>query len=166
VTFQLGSDGPCGLIERKRLKGITFEIPRRRIKGYLDVLDHGGPGFSVIVWECSRSNEENGRAAAEGILRSKPRPTAILATSDRLAIGVIEAARFRRLGVPQDLAVVGFDDIPAANLITPRLTTVHQPMAEKGRLAVASLLKEKGALRMKVPTKLIIRQSTDPAILS
>jgi DNA-binding LacI/PurR family transcriptional regulator len=118
-----------------------------------------------MVWECSRSNEESGRTAAEGILRSKPRPTAILATSDRLAIGVIEAARCNQLRVPQDLAVIGFDDIPAANLITPRLTTVHQPMAEKGRLAVASLLKENRVLRMKVPTKLIVRQSTDPAIL-
>jgi DNA-binding LacI/PurR family transcriptional regulator len=165
VTFQLGSDGHCGLIDRRRLKGICYEIPKRRIGGYLDILDGGGPGLSVIVWECSRSNEESGRTAAEGILRSKPRPTAILATSDRLAIGVIEAARSHQLRVPQDLAVIGFDDIPTAKLITPRLTTVHQPMAEKGRLAVSSLLKEKGTLRMKVPTKLIIRQSTDPAIL-
>jgi len=165
VTFQLGSDGHCGLIDRKRLKSISFEIPRRRIEGYLEVLDASGPGLSVIVWECSRSNEESGRTAAEGIFKITPRPTAILATSDRLAIGVIEAARCNQLRVPQDLAVIGFDDIPAANLITPRLTTVHQPMAEKGRLAVASLLKEKGALRMKVPTKLIVRQSTDPAIL-
>jgi DNA-binding LacI/PurR family transcriptional regulator len=60
--------------------------------------------------------------------------------------------------------VIGFDDIPAAKLITPRLTMVHQPMA-KGSLAVSSLLKEKRTLRMKVPTKLMIRQSTDPAIL-
>lgn len=164
VTFQLGADGHCGLIDRKRLKGICFEIPRRRIEGYLEVIDGSGPGFSAMVWECSRSNEESGRTAAEGILRSKPRPSAILATSDRLAIGVIEAARSHQLRVPHDLAVIGFDDIPAAKLITPRLTTLHQPMAEKGRLAVSSLLKEERSLRNNVPTKLIIRQSTDPAI--
>jgi DNA-binding LacI/PurR family transcriptional regulator len=164
VTFQLGSDGYRGLIDRKRLKGICFEIPRRRIEGYLDVLDRSGPGFSVMLWECSHSDEESGRTAAEGILRSEPRPTAILATSDRLAIGVIEAARSHQLRVPQDLAVVGFDDIPAAKLITPQLTTVHQPMAEKGRSAVSTLLKEKTHLRLKLPTKLIIRDSTTTAI--
>jgi hypothetical protein len=61
--------------------------------------------------------------------------------------------------------VVGFDDIPAAKLITPRLTTVHQPMAEKRRLAVSMLLKEKVLLRTRLPAKLILRQTTDPAIL-
>ena len=118
-----------------------------------------------MIWECSRSNEESGRAAAEDLLSTESRPTAILATSDRLAIGVIAAARRQQLRVPQDLAVMGFDDIPAAKLITPRLSTVHQPMADKGRLAVSSLLKEKSSLRIKLPTKVMIRQLTDPAIL-
>jgi DNA-binding LacI/PurR family transcriptional regulator len=165
VTFQLSGDGHQGFVVGKRLKEIGYEIPRRRMEGYLEVLDGNGPGFSVIVWECSQSNEENGRAALEGILESEPRPTAVLATSDRLAIGVVEAARSHQLHVPQDLAVVGFDDIPAAKLITPRLTTVRQPMAEKGRLAVSMLLKEKGLLRTRLPAKLILRQSTDPTIL-
>jgi DNA-binding LacI/PurR family transcriptional regulator len=88
----------------------------------------------------------------------------MLATSDSLAIGVIEAARACKVRIPQDLAVTGFDDIPAARLITPQLTTVHQPMAEKGRLAVAALLEEDGPLRIMVPTKLIIRQSSDPSL--
>jgi LacI family transcriptional regulator len=113
-----------------------------------------------MIWECSHSNEESGRTAAEGIFKSEPRPAAILATSDRLAIGLIEAAVNHQLRVPQDLAVVGFDDIPAAILITPQLTTVHQPMAEKGRSAVSMLLKENSHLRVKLPAKLIIRDST------
>ena len=165
MTFQLSGDGHHGFVVGKRLKEIGYEIPRRRMEGYLEVLDGNGPGFSVIVWECSQSNEENGRTALEGILESEPRPTAVLATSDRLAIGVVEAARSHQLRVPQDLAVVGFDDIPAAKLISPRLTTVRQPMAEKGRLAVSMLLKEKGLLRTRLPAKLILRQSTDPAVL-
>ena len=97
-------------------------------------------------------------------MKEHPRPTAILATSDALAIGVIEAARACKVRVPQDLAVTGFDDIPAAKLIIPPLTTIHQPIAEKGRLAVAALLQEDGPLRIMVPTKLIIRQSSDPAL--
>jgi DNA-binding LacI/PurR family transcriptional regulator len=166
VTFPLSSEGHCGLVAKKRLKEVCFEIPRRRIAGYLEILDDGGPGSSVIIWECSRANEESGRNALDGILQSKPHPTAILATSDRLAIGVIEAARRHLLRVPDDLAVIGFDDIPAAQLITPQLSTIHQPMAEKGRLAVSLLLKEKVVLRNKLDAKLIVRQSTDPSIVA
>jgi DNA-binding LacI/PurR family transcriptional regulator len=164
VTFPLSSDGHCGLVDRKRFKNNCYEIPKRRIEGYLEVLDGSGSGYSVVIWECSGSNEESGRTAAAGILSRESHPTAILATSDRLAIGFMDAARNRQLRVPQDIAVVGFDDIPAAKLVTPRLTTIRQPMADKGRLAVSSLLKEKGSLRMKLPAKLIIRQSTDPTI--
>jgi DNA-binding LacI/PurR family transcriptional regulator len=77
----------------------------------------------------------------------------------------MEFARTRRLRIPEDLAVVGFDDIPAARMSAPRLTTVHQSFEEKGRRAVAVLLKEKGPLKTILPTKLIIRQSSDPAVL-
>jgi DNA-binding LacI/PurR family transcriptional regulator len=160
VTFQLGSDGHCGYVDKKRLKSISFEVPRRRIEGYLEVLHRNGNKVSVKIWECVRSDEEGGRAAAESIFKEEPRPTAVLATSDRLAIGILEAARAHRLRVPEDLAIVGFDDIPAARIISPQLTTVHQPMAEKGRLAVSSLLSEKAPLRIKLTTKLMIRGST------
>jgi hypothetical protein len=142
-----------------------MKYPGGGLKAILRFSTLTDPGFSLIVWECFQSNEENGRTALEVILESEPPPTAVLATSDRLTIGVMEAARSHQLCVPQDLAVVGFDDIPAAKLITPRLITVHQPMAEKGRRAVSVSLKEKGLLRTRVPTKLILRQSTDPAIL-
>jgi DNA-binding LacI/PurR family transcriptional regulator len=103
-----------GDIYRKRLKSNCYEIPKRRIEGYLEVLDRNGSGYPVMLWECSGSNEESGRTAAAGILSRESRPTAILATSDRLAIGFMDAARSRQLRVPQDIAVMGFDDIPAA----------------------------------------------------
>jgi DNA-binding LacI/PurR family transcriptional regulator len=92
----------------------------------------------------------------------QPRPTAILAASDRLAIGVIEAAKELHLTVPKDLSVVGFDDIPSASLITPQLTTTSQPLRKKGSVAVASLLDGKGPLRRILPTELIVRESTAP----
>ena len=69
--------------------------------------------------------------AGENLLKEHPRPTAILAASDRLAIRVIEAARGFKSRVPQDLAVTGFDDVPAGKLITPQLTTIYQPLAER-----------------------------------
>src|ERR1700746_2276249 len=135
------------------------------MQGYLRAIDAGGPKTSVTMWECARSSEEDGRTAAEYLLKKKPRPTAILATSDRLALGVMEVARRYQLRIPEDLAVVGFDDIPAAKMSAPQLTTVQQPFEEKGRAAVAALLKEKGPLRTILPTKLIVRHSSDPGAL-
>jgi LacI family transcriptional regulator len=78
----------------------------------------------------------------------QPRPTAILAASDRLVIGVMEAAKELHLTVPKDLSVVGFDDIPS--------------LRKKGSVAVASLLDGKGPLRRILPTELIVRESTAP----
>jgi DNA-binding LacI/PurR family transcriptional regulator len=160
VTFALHDDGYCGPVEQKRLKTACFQLSRRRIEGYLDVLEPNKAEGSLNIWECPRSSEEDGKAAAENLFGNEPRPTAILAMSDRLAIGVMEVVRGLQLRIPEDVAVVGFDDIPAAKVITPQLTTVHQPMEEKGRLAALSLLKENGPVRLKLPTKLIIREST------
>jgi DNA-binding LacI/PurR family transcriptional regulator len=166
VTFPLHADGYAGPIDKKRLKKACFEVARRRIQGYFDVIESNGHKISVKVWECPRSSEEDGRTAAEYMLNSKPRPTAILATSDRLAIGVMEVARMHRIRIPEDLAVVGFDGIPAAKMYAPQLTTVRQPFEEKGRASVAALLKENGPTRTILPTKLIIRQSSDRTALA
>src|SRR3984885_13450148 len=165
VTFPLHADGYSGPIDKKRLERACFEVARRRMQGYLRALGSSGSKTSVKIWECPRSSEEDGGAAAEYFLKKKPRPTAILATSDRLALGVMEGARKYQLSIPEELAVVGFDDIPAAKMSAPQLTTVRQPFEEKGRVAVAALLKEKRPLRTILPTKLIIRQSSDPAVL-
>jgi DNA-binding LacI/PurR family transcriptional regulator len=166
VTFPLHTDGYAGPIDKNRLRKARFEVARRRMQGYLGVIECTGAKSSVKIWECLRSSEEDGRTAAEYFLNQKPRPTAILATSDRLALGVMEVAGRQGLRIPKDLAVVGFDDIPAAKMSVPRLTTVHQSFEEKGRTAVAALLKEKGPLRNILPTKLIIRQSSDPAVFA
>lgn len=160
VTFALDIDGRVGFVDEARLKICRYTLPRNRIEGYLDVLGRGGSSFDVKIWETLLSTEEHGRTAAENLFKTDDPPTAILATSDRLAIGIIEAARKRKLRVPRDLSVVGFDDVPAARLVTPQLTTVRQPFAEKGRLAVSALLDEKGPLRRELPTKFIIRRST------
>ncbi|HEY5706025.1 MAG TPA: LacI family DNA-binding transcriptional regulator [Terrimicrobiaceae bacterium] len=160
VSLRLGTDGYRGFVTAGRLKNASFELSRRRIEGYLDIIGRNGSNFSAKIWECPCSIEEEGRIAGENLLKLSPPPTAILAASDRLAIGVIEAARKSQLRVPEDLSVVGFDDIPAAKLITPELTTANQPLREKGRLAVSSLLDGKEPLRCVLPTKLVIRNST------
>jgi DNA-binding LacI/PurR family transcriptional regulator len=90
-----------------------------------------------------------------------PAPTAVLGMSDELALGVVDAARAAGLTVPGDLSVAGFDDAPAA---TPRgLTTVRQPLIEKGRVAGRMLLEAIAGgtpADVRLPTELVVRDST------
>jgi DNA-binding LacI/PurR family transcriptional regulator len=106
-----------------------------------------------------------GMDAARVLLASDPRPTAILATSDVLAIGAMRAARELGLAVPDDLSVSGFDDTPDAVLVTPALTTVRQPLLDKGAVAGRLLLDPspgRGAEEILLPTQLAVRASTGP----
>ena len=93
-------------------------------------------------------------------------PTAVLAFSDLAALEVIERARARGIDVPRSLSVVGFDDNPVAQRISPRLTTVRQDLQRKGELTVAALLQQLEGGRPEspapLPTELVIRESTAP----
>ena len=99
--------------------------------------------------------------------RARTIPTAVFAVNDMVAIGVIMALRDYGLQVPQDVAVVGFDDVPLASFIQPRLTTVAQPKYDLGRLAAERLmLRIAGSVVAKqeiiLPTRLVVRESTQP----
>jgi DNA-binding LacI/PurR family transcriptional regulator len=115
--------------------------------------------------EGRHDRPERGRIATEALLSRDPRPTAILAFSDQLTLGAIEAARHFGLSVPKDLSVVGFDDVPEATRATPPLTTVHQPHVDKGLLAGRNLLaqlreEEPSSLEL-LPTHLVVHDSAD-----
>lgn len=116
----------------------------------------------VAVGDYSVSS---GEAQAEGLLSASPRPTAIFAFSDEMAIGAIAAARRLGLVCPVDVSIVGFDDIRVAESITPPLTTIRQPMQAMGREIILSLLKSlEGELAKPIlsilPYQLVIREST------
>lgn len=112
-------------------------------------------------------SEEGGRAAFATLVEAGL-PTAVLAMSDVTAIGIINAALDAGLDLPAALSVVGFDDVPAASWIAPRLTTVHQPIREKGRLAATRLIEfirsadGRAPTRELLPTRLMVRGSTAP----
>jgi LacI family transcriptional regulator len=108
-----------------------------------------------------------GREAAKKLLDLAEPPTAIFAFNDNIAIGAIQEARVRGLRVPEDLSVVGFDDVEHATVVTPALTTVRQPLAEMGRTAVSLLnrLLERQrfeTLHVQLATRLVVRESTAP----
>ena len=110
---------------------------------------------------------EPGRAAAERLLDLPDPPTAIFAFNDNIAIGAIQAARARGLRVPEDLSVVGFDDVENATIVSPALTTVRQPLAEMGRTGVSLLSRllegqRFETLHVELATRLVVRDSTAP----
>ena len=135
-----------------------------RVEGYRAALTAaGGEPYVVIVDEFS---EAGGLRAAETVLASGYNPTAIFAANDLMAIGVIQALRERRIEVPGQIAVVGFDDISAAKLVTPPLTTVAQFQGQMGAKAAQILLERlRGATSeigtaLEMPFGLIERGST------
>ena len=108
--------------------------------------------------------ESDGYAGAEQLLDLVDPPPAILAASDSLALGALNALRERGVAVPGDLALVGYNDIPAASLVTPGLTTAAVPAARMGELALETLHKlingKKPARKTElIPTQLVIRDS-------
>ena len=111
---------------------------RDRQAGFEAALAEAGlPPGRIMAGDYTRAH---GQAAGLVLLRGPAPPTGIVAMADVIAIGVIEAARACGLDVPADLSVTGFDDMEFADLIRPPLTTVRQPIADLGRLAVQRLV--------------------------
>lgn len=115
---------------------------------------------AVPVAGSDDGSRRAGHRAAGRLLDHAERPTAILALSDLLALGVLDAAAERGIAVPARLSVVGFDDIPEAALAAPPLTTIKQPHRRKGSEAVRLLLDGDDESSVELPVELTIRAST------
>jgi DNA-binding LacI/PurR family transcriptional regulator len=167
VTFELAPHPAGGLADLRRQAQTSFRPTRLRLDGYKKVLGSAGVRWDdVPVYECPENVPAEGAKAARVLLSMDPRPTALLATSDQLAFGVIEAAKGMGLSVPGDVSVVGFDDVPEAARSDPPLTTINQDHVQKGLLAgrmlVARLEGEEPEVPTMLPTHLVERASTAP----
>ncbi|MET4224673.1 LacI family DNA-binding transcriptional regulator [Oerskovia enterophila] len=137
-----------------------FPYSRLRIAGFRAGL---GPGHELTTVSAGQNTRTSGSRAAAMVLASGPRPTAILTTSDVLALGVIDTLRSEGVTVGREMSVTGFDDIPEAREVG--LTTVRQPVREKGRLMVEMLRDPDGAgTSVTLRTELVVRASTGPAV--
>jgi DNA-binding LacI/PurR family transcriptional regulator len=151
-------------VEGERELDLTVE----RLEGYKEGLAEAWDPSRVRM--CRPNAPERAREATLELLGEREPPTAILAMSDTLAVGALQAAAELGVSVPADLSVVGFDDSPVAEHTTPPLTTVAQPQEEKGRLAAQWLLEDiergegpRGRDRQTIlPTELLVRESTAP----
>jgi LacI family transcriptional regulator len=134
-----------------------------RWDGFVDAHHAAGRQPAELV-RSSGFRTADGLAAATALLAEERRPDAIMCANDEIAMGVLEAARAARITIPDDLAVTGWDDIPAASHLAPPLTTVRQPMLDLGRRA-AELLRDRISTYRSEPlhellaTEMVIRSS-------
>jgi DNA-binding LacI/PurR family transcriptional regulator len=138
---------------------------RQRVDGYTDALRSTGLTVDPDLIREGDFGVSGGHREGLVLLRRPDRPTAIFAGSDMQALGVYQAARELGLDIPRDLSVVGYDDLPVAQWVSPALTTVHQPlhrMAEMAARVVLDLARgvTPAVLRMDLAVEMRVRQST------
>ncbi|XVV16152.1 LacI family DNA-binding transcriptional regulator [Actinoplanes sp. CA-131856] len=150
-----------GFIEGPPERGVSIA----RLHGYQAALSQAGVTHDPELVRAGPFTFDAAFTAGIALLTSENRPTAIFACNDTLALGAMEAARTLGLRIPEDVSVVGFDDMPVTQWSAPPLTTVRQPFAEMGRVAVRRLLRlaageSLDSPRVELATELIVRKST------
>lgn len=165
LTPRLLPDDYTGPVGRERLAATTYRVFRERLGGIENaLLGRQDPDATVTAQEHSNTPEA-GEAGTHALLDREPGITAVLALTDQLALGALRAARARGLAVPDDLTVTGFDDIPAAATTDPPLTTVRQPLADKGTVAgqlLLQLVRTEPAEERLLDLQLAVRGSSGP----
>ena len=158
VCMRLGRTRNDNFASVERQRSAHFHVQRARLAGLAAAFEAVGVDWeNVPVVERFDHSVESGAAAAAQVLDRDPHVTAIICTSDILALGALAEAQRRGLRVPQDLSVTGFDGV--AEAVKQNLTTVRQPMLEKGKAAGRLLLEtaESGKPRtVTLPTELIL----------
>jgi DNA-binding LacI/PurR family transcriptional regulator len=167
LSDRLSGDVPPAGVRLGTVKDSSFLVARSRLNGFRRALEEVGVAWAdVPVAECFPNTPDTGRAALPRVLTAHPRPTGVLCITDQIALGALRGAADVGLRVPDDLSIVGFDDIPAAAGGIPALTTVHQPLLDKGRLAAEMLADSGGAWRARetvLATSLVVRGSSGRA---
>jgi LacI family transcriptional regulator len=140
-----------------------------RLRGYRAALEDVGAEWRAEWERAGDFTEASGYRAGEEFVALSPRPTALFAANDSMAIGALSALREAGIRVPEDVAVAGFDDIPIARYMSPPRTSVHVAISELGERATRTLLhavEEKNRHEKQqetLPTTLVIRQSCGSA---
>jgi LacI family transcriptional regulator len=137
-----------------------YASSHKRLAGYRHALDVAGIDFVPALVQPGRYDFESGSLAAEALLQLDPRPSAIFASSDDMAAGVLATAHRLGVAVPGQLSVAGFDDTDLAAVVWPPLTTICQPVHDLGFAAADLLLsKEADVEQRQLPFEVIVRGS-------
>ncbi len=144
-----------------------ISISKDRFRGYLDALKKYNRPFEEELLVCGGFNEEDGILGFQKLRQMKKLPDAIFAVNDPVAMGAFMQIKEMGLKIPDDIALVGFSDIPGVSLLDPPLTTVAQPQYQIGQVAAKMLLQqidhgpESDVPQIEIlKTKLIVRKST------
>jgi len=160
VALELIYDNRTGLVSRERRLATEEGVTRERFLGYDDAFRAAGLSIDAMTVVEATNDTETGRAVVAKMFDAAPEITAVLAMSDVLALAAAAVAQERGRQIPRDLSIVGFDDVPEAAKAQPPLTSVHQPIVEKGRRA-AHLIFDRGEPRKELlPVSLVVRGST------
>ncbi|MCX5464442.1 LacI family DNA-binding transcriptional regulator [Alcaligenes parafaecalis] len=167
MVERLRPDGHRGLVDQKRFEQSNEMIARERLAGYIDAAQEAGIEFKDLqIVEAGGFDSVSGQGAAETLLL-KQDVTGIIASSDVMALACLTVAKKLGIRVPEDISIIGFDDIPEA--ARQDLTTIRQPLVEKGVCAAKFLIEmlddPHGSAdqppKCKIfPTRLIVRNST------
>jgi LacI family transcriptional regulator len=153
---------------RRRIAHITGHIDiadaQDRLQGYKNALRKAGLPIDPDLIMPAQFFRTDGYNAMNRLLPM--RPDAVFAAGDTIAMGAIQAAQDAGLSVPDDVAVIGFDDVNVASTFSPGISTIRQPVQDKGAAAARLLLdlmheRVSGPQRVLLPTELIVRESTD-----
>jgi len=138
---------------------------RARLSGFRFALEMAGIEYRQDLVKWGTFHPEAGRELGLELLQRPDRPTAIFAGADQQAAGVYQAAGELGLRIPQDVSVLGFDDLPIAQLIWPALTTIRQPIREMARMAARMITRPADVAHQQIElaTELVVRGSTGPA---
>ena len=178
LSFCFRPDIPEGPLDPEWEHTPSYFVTHERMRGYRDALVAAGMDWQDVAvlhlggvdLSPNSSPTDDGHRLASRLLDHAQRPSAILAMSDELARGALRAAHERGIHVPRELSIVGFDDTPEAARTQPALTTISQPLAEKGAQAARLLLAPQSYPdpheRIELPTHLVVRASTAPATLN
>ncbi|MBB4968859.1 DNA-binding LacI/PurR family transcriptional regulator [Saccharothrix violaceirubra] len=162
VCMRLARDRNDGLVTLDRQRSAHFHVQRNRISGLEQAFAEVGVDWSTVpVAERFDHTTASGASAAAQVLERDPQITALICTSDILALGALGEAQRRGLRVPQDLTITGFDGIREAE--QAGLTTVRQPVLEKGRAAGKLLLDSGERSRPRsvvLPTELVVGETS------
>lgn len=135
-----------------------------RLLGYRQALRQAGLSVDDALIRYGDFDPESGYAAMQSLLEIQPKPTAVFVASDVIAFGAMAAIRNGGLRIPDDIAVVGFDDVPMSRYVAPTLTTIRLPAIEQGRHGgemLINLIESKPVAEQRIflPTELIVRES-------
>jgi DNA-binding LacI/PurR family transcriptional regulator len=130
----------------------------------IDIFKHRQPDLDASYFIDGRFTEEHGITAAAALMDRHPDLTALFCGNDKMALGAMRCLTQRGIRVPQDVSIIGFDDIPYARYVTPSLTTVHLPFYQAGDVACERLIQRiRGRaerINETLPTHLVLREST------